>query len=119
MSGPFLTRDQFNTEVIKRLTKSRGGAKPFLTQEQCAALLRFQQEYVVAELDWNKPTPERENVFELEDVFGDTLRRFLYVLLSEGWGLEETEKELGIPSRSGRVCLRIASELLMQFYDSK
>lgn len=117
MSTPFASKDQAVHDMLYRMSQARGTRPAFLTPVQADALRLFMEDYEVAHVDWSKDTEQRDRMVDLETVLSDTTYRFLTVFFGEGWGLEQTEKECGVPARSGRVIMRIAAEYLVPYYE--
>lgn len=117
MSTPFATKDQAMRDMLDRVSRDRGNRPAFLTPVQATSLRLFMEDYELAHVDWSKDTEYRDRMVDLETVLSDTTYRFLTVLFGEGWGIEQTEKECGVPARSGRVIMRIAAEYLVPYYE--
>lgn len=116
MSSPFQTKHGAICAMLEKLSRPRSGRPAFISEVQASSLKRFAEDLEIAHIDWSKDTGARDRIVDLETVLSDTTYRFVTVLFGEGWGLEQTEKECGLPARSGKIVLLIAAEHLVPYY---
>lgn len=102
---------------IAKLARPHGSARsaPFLSPEQVAAAIRFQEAY--ARANGSAPSPDiaaevRETLAHLPTGMDGVVRE----VVGEGCGLVGFEKRQGWSARSGKVVLRIALDWLVDYY---
>lgn len=108
------------SQLVHQLTadrKNQNGAT--CTKVQADSLVRFVEDWLIANLDPRKNSAEMKRVVEIQKMLGPTIFEFMVRSIGQCNGLEDTEKTCKIPARSGKILLRVASEHLVPFYGLK